>query len=90
MLAADAMTRPLPSGKKSVNLASSGVRVSRIRRDPPPKVKEKEVDPDEINRRDTMIGVLAFTFAFLVIILAVASYNGWSPRQYTLEFRDEI
>jgi hypothetical protein len=84
------MARPLPTGKKSVNLASSGVRVSRIRRDPPPKVKEKFVDPKERERRDTVIGVLAFTFAILVIMLAFASYSGWSPRQYTLEFRDEI
>lgn len=84
------MTRPLSSGKQSVNLASSGVRVSRIRRDPPPKVKEKVVDLEERDRRDTVIGVLAFTFAILVITFAIASYNGWSPRQYTLEFRDDI
>lgn len=84
------MTRPLSSGKQSVNLASSGVRVSRIRRDPPPKVKEKVVDLEERDRRDTVIGVLAFTFAILVITFAVASYNGWSPRQYTLEFRDDV
>ena len=83
------MASPLKSGKKSVDLATSGVRVSRIRRDPPPKVVEKVVDPDEINRRDTVIGVLAFTFAILVITLAVASYHGWTPRQYTLEFKDE-
>ena len=84
------MTRPLPSGKKSVNLASSGVKVSRIRRDPPPKVKEKLVDPKEVERRDTVIGVLAFTFAIMVIMFAVASYHGWSPRQYTIEIKDEI
>ena len=84
------MASPLKSGKKSVNLASSGVRVSRIRRDPPPKVVEKDVDPDEINRRDTIIGVLAFTFAILVITFAVASYHGWSPRQYTVEIKDSI
>ena len=64
---------------------ASGVRVSRIRRDPPPKVKEKLVDPKEVERRDTVIGVLAFTFAILVITFALASYNGWTPRQYTLE-----
>ena len=78
------MARPLPSGKKSVNLASSGVRVSRIRRDPPPKVTEKDVDPKELERRDTIIGVLAFTFAILLIILGVSSYNGWSPREYVV------
>lgn len=79
------MASSLPTRKQSVNLASSGVKVSRIRRDPPPKVKEKVVDLKEVERRDTVIGVLAFTFAILVITFAVASYSGWSPRQYTLE-----
>ena len=78
------MASPLKTGKQSVNLASQGVRVSRIRRDPPPKVKEKFVDPKELERRDAVIGVLAFTFALLVITFAIASYNGWSPAQYTV------
>ena len=78
------MARPLTSGKQSVNLATSGPRVSRIRRDPPPKVKEKEVHIDEIDRRAVVIGVLAFALSIFVIILAVASYKGWSPGQYTI------
>lgn len=73
-----------PLRKQSVNLASGEVRVSRIRRDPPPKVKEKEVDPDTIDRRDVLIGVIAFALALFVIILAVSSYNGWSPAKYTI------
>ena len=84
------MAARLKSGKQTVNLASSGVKVSRIRRDPPPKVKVKEVDPDEVDRNDVVIGVLAFTFSILVIILAFAHYSGWSPRQYTLEFKDGV
>ena len=84
------MAAPLQTGKKSVNLASAPVPGSRIRRDPPPKVKEKPaLDPEERDRRDAIIGVLAFTLAIFVIILAIASYNGWSPRQYVLEFKDE-
>ena len=79
------MARPLSTGKKSVNLASGEVRVSRIRRDPPPKVKEKVVDLKELERRDTVIGVLAFTFAILVITFAVANYHGWTPREYTVQ-----
>ena len=77
------MARPLPAGKQSVNLASPGVRVSRIRRDPPPAVKEKVVrHPDEVDRRAVVIGVLAFALALFVIMLAVSSWTGWSPRGY--------
>lgn len=79
------MARPLASGKKSIDLASSGPRVSRIRRDPPPKVVEKEVDPDVVDRRDVVIGVLAFALSIAVIILAFGSWSGWSPREYTIE-----
>jgi hypothetical protein len=80
------MTRPLPSGKKSVNLASSGPRVSRIRRDPPPVVKEKVVDLDVVDRRDVIIGVLAFALSIFVITFAFGSYSGWSPTQYSVEW----
>jgi hypothetical protein len=79
------MARPLKAGKQSVNLASGELRVSRIRRDPPPKVKEKIVDRDERNRWDAIVGVTAITIAILVIIYAVSSYNGWTPREYTIE-----
>ena len=79
------MTRPLSTGKQSVNLASPDVRVSRIRRDPPPPEKEKVLrHPDVVDRRDVVIGVLAFALAIVVILLAFASYTGWSPRQYTV------
>ena len=80
------MARPLPSGKKSVDLASSSdVRISRIRRDPPPKVKEKLVDSKEVERQDVIVGVLVFTLAIFVITLAISYYWGWTPTQYTLE-----
>ena len=79
------MASPLKTGKQSVDLATAGPRVSRIRRDPPPKVKVKEVDLDVVDRRDVFIGVLAFALALFVIIVAVAAYQGWSPRQYVVE-----
>ena len=79
------MASPLQPGKKAVNLASPGPRVSRIRRDPPPDVKEKILDPDERDQRDVVVGVLTFALALFVILLAFASYSGWSPRQYTIE-----
>ena len=81
------MTRSTATGKRSVDLAQQpgGVRVSRIRRDPPPKVKEKVVDLDVVDRRDVVIGVLAFALAIAVIIIAFSGARGWSPREYTVE-----
>jgi hypothetical protein len=80
------MAAPLKSGKQSVNLASKGVPGSRIRRDPPPVVKALPVrDPEERDRRDVAIGILAFTFALFVIMLALAAWSGWTPRAYIVE-----
>ena len=79
-----------PLRKQSVNMASGEVRVSRIRRDPPPP-KAKEIslqERDERNRRDAVIGVVAVTFALLAIVYVVSSYNGWSLRQYVVEVRE--
>ena len=74
------MTRPLSTGKQSVNLASGEVRVSKIRRDPPPVVKEKlVVIPDERDRRDVIIGVLAFALAIFVIISRVQQLQRLFP-----------
>ncbi|HEU4499193.1 MAG TPA: hypothetical protein VFR60_07625 [Sphingomicrobium sp.] len=82
------MARPLPTGKQTVNLASGEVRVSKIRRDPPPAEKPKALrHPDEVNRSAVIVGVVAFALAIFVIILAVGSYNGWSPRQYTIDVK---
>jgi len=82
------MARPLSTAKQSVNLAPGEVRVSKIRRDPPPPVKELVIrDPRELDRRDAIIGILVFALAIFVIIVAFASYSGWSPRQYTVEWR---
>ncbi len=73
--------------KQSVNLTTPGVRVSRIRRDPPPASAVKEIpvaDRDELNRRNALIGIAAFTLAFVVIIFALSSVVGWSPSEYTV------
>ena len=79
------MAKPLKTGKQSVDLASREARPSKIRRDPPPKVKELVIrDPRELERRDVVIGVLVFALAIFVIILAAGSYWGWSPRDYTI------
>ena len=77
------MASPLTSAKQSVSLASSGPRVSKIRRDPPPAVKEIVVpDPDKRDARTVIVGILTFTLALLFIGIAVSSYLGWSPRDY--------
>ncbi len=78
------MTRPLPSAKQSVDLAP-GPRVSRIRRDPPPIVKQSEIaDPRERESRMVTIGVVTFALALFVILIGFISFAGWSPGQYTL------
>lgn len=82
------MARPLQTGKQSVDLASQGPRVSRIRRDPPPPVKEKIVrDPEERDRWDVIVGVPTFALALFVIIFAFGNYSGWSPSQHKVELR---
>ena len=87
------MASPLPTAKQSVSLASANahgsksVGGSKIRRDPPPIAKEIAVtDPDKRDARTVVIGILSFTIALTIIMVAVASYSGWSPRQYTAYF----
>lgn len=87
------MASPLPTAKQSVSLASSSgrgssdqVRVSRIRRDPPPVPDEKVVaERDERDARMVIIGIVTFALAIVVIGVALMSYAGWSPRQYQLD-----
>ena len=63
------MASPLP-GKKSVNLAG-GVRVSRIRRDPPPIAQKITVrDPDERDQRTVLCGIASFAAAIVIITVA--------------------
>ena len=80
------MASPLKAGKQSVDLASGEVRVSRIRRDPPPKLKEIAVrDRNGGDRWAAAIGILAFALAILVLIIAFGSYSDRSLRDYTVE-----
>lgn len=84
------MARPLQTGKQSIDLASPDVRLSRIRRDPPPAAKQKRVlDPDARDQRDVVVGILAFALSLIVILFAFGSYSGWSPQQYTIEIRPD-
>lgn len=82
------MTRPLPTGKQAVQLAPDAARVSRIRRDPPPPVKQKlVVEPDERDERIVVVGVVTFALTLFVLVLAFGHYSGWSPKEYTVEVR---
>ena len=79
------MATPLKTGKESVDLAATGARGSRIRRDPPPAVKEIVIrDRDERDGRAVLIGVVTFALALLVIAIGFTSVIGWSPRQYSV------
>jgi hypothetical protein len=82
------MASPISTGKKSVDLAPGEVRVSKIRREPPPPVKELVIkDPSERDPWVVAIGVISFALAIFIIILAVGSYMGWTPSQYTVRVR---
>ena len=77
------MAKPLHTGKQTVQLAADAPRGSRIRRDPPPVVKEVTVaDRDERDRRTVIIGILTFTLAILLILAGISSWTGWTPRNY--------
>ena len=78
------MASPLQTGKQAVDLAGTAPRKSRIRRDPPAKVKEIPApDRDERDARVVLIGVIAFGLALVIITIGLSSAFGWSPRQYT-------
>ncbi len=77
------MAKPLSTGKPSVDLASAGPRVSKIRRDPPPVVRKTVVpDREDVDRR-----AVAVALALAVIIVGLASYNGWSPSEHVVRVK---
>jgi hypothetical protein len=82
------MAQPLHTRKQSVDLAAAGPRVSRIRRDPPPPVKETLVDIEESDETIVFVGVLAFALAIFFLVLAFGVYSAWSPSEYTIEMND--
>ena len=79
------MASPLQTGKKSVKLTLP-VPGSRIRRDPPPVAKKIELrDPEEIEARTVLIGVVSFALAIVIIVIGISSNYGWSPADYNIE-----
>ena len=82
------MASPLQPAKPTVNLATDGKRVSKIRRDPPPVVRETVIpDRDESDRRSAAIGIIVFTLAVVAVIFALGSWAGWSPSDYTVRVK---
>ena len=78
------MASPLATAKQSVTLPSSGAKVSRIRRDPPPPVQALEVrDPEQRDARTVVIGILTVTLVLVLIVIGIGNAVGWSPREYT-------
>ena len=83
------MASPLRSGKQTVDLTAPAVRGSRIRRDPPPAVKEISIqERNERDQRMTVIGVVTFALALFVIAIGFSSVAGWSPRNYTIRIEN--
>ena len=79
------MASPLPTNKKTVDLATPVPRVSRIRRDPPPPVKKvSTADIKEREARTIVIGIGIFALALFIILIGFSNIAGWSPRQYTI------
>ncbi|MBA2726074.1 MAG: hypothetical protein H0U53_08800, partial [Actinobacteria bacterium] len=82
---------PFQSAKQAVDLAAPTVRGSRIRRDPPPRVKvvtAGEVKDQET--RNAAIGIVAIALALFVILIGFSKGTGWTPGQYTIHHEDSV
>jgi hypothetical protein len=82
------MAQPLHTRKQSVDMAAAGPRVSRIRRDPPPAVKQTIVELEESDQTIVFVGVLAFALAIFFLVVAFGVYSAWTPSEYTIEMKD--
>ena len=82
------MASPSPRAKKTVDMAAPALRVSRIRRDPPPP--ERKVTAGEVRESEAwsvVLGIGLMALALLVILVALNNAAGWSPSQYTVYIR---
>ena len=61
--------------------------MSRIRRDPPPVVKEKIVNLEEHDQWTVVLGVLTFALAIFVLIVAFSRYSDRSAPGYAVELK---
>ena len=75
------MASPFHSRKKPVDMAAPVLRVSRIRRDPPPvERKELVVDVEGREQWTVIIGVVTFAIAIFVLILAFGAVIRWGMK----------
>lgn len=88
------MAAPLPTAKKSVDLAAGGsVRASRVRRDPPPKDKDRTLTRAELREREAWamaLGISAVTVALFVVLVAISRWAGWSLSDYEIVWREHL
>ena len=83
------MAAPLQSRKQSVDMAKPALRVSKIRRDPPPPVKiVSAAEIRDRDARDIVIGIIAFALALFVVIMAISNAAGWSLSDYIVEVEE--
>ena len=83
------MASPLKPGKQAVNLAAPGVRVSRIRRDPPPVVKLVSIrERNERDARLAVIGIIVCAIIVFGVVLLLSDFAGWSPGQYKIRIHN--
>ena len=79
------MAKPLPTTKKSVDLARPAGAVSRIRRDPPPPVKPLSIhDRREQEKWAAVVGIIAFALALFAILWGLSSSGVLSLNRYTI------
>lgn len=82
------MAIPLAPSKRTVDLAGTGPRVSRIRRNPPPPPrKESAIDREDREKISATLGVLAIAIALAAVIATIAITAGWTPRQYEIRYQ---
>jgi hypothetical protein len=84
------MAQPLPPKKITVDLSKGGIRVSRIRRDPPPK-PVKLLTREELRRRELRamaIGIPAIALILFLAVFAVSRGPSWTPGQAVIVIRD--
>ena len=83
------MANPIPSGKRAVDLAAPTVRVSRIRRDPPPPTKVVTVaEIKERDARNAAIGVVSMALALFAIVIGLGNAGALSPSEYTIHIKE--